>query len=332
MELAGGFWAFKVLASAVELRLFTVLSGEREMATDQLALELGLPERSADILGVACASLGLLEKHHGGYRNSATAEEYLVEGKPYYFGAFVSFCDHREYLACHYLTQALRSSSPVVWDPARQGSPFDNLDPTTTELFWAAMHSVSSSTAAALADVFDFSGRHRLLDVGGGSAAYPVQLCARYPELTATVYDLAPACDIASRNIAEAGLRDVVDVVAGDFLAEEPLPPGHDVILLSMVMHDWGEATDRALLAKCFDALPSGGTVLISELLVNDDRTGPRAAALMSVNMLLETVGGQNYSSAEYVGWLLDCGFTDVRVRPLVDAAGANGVVTGRKP
>jgi hypothetical protein len=101
-------------------------------------------------------------------------------------------------------------------------------------------------------------------------------------------------------------------------------------MLLSMIMHDWSEEEDRAILRKCFDALPPGGAVAISELLVDDDKTGPAPAALMSLNMLIETVGGRNYTAAEMQGWLKDIGFRDCRVVRF-EAAGANGAIVGYK-
>jgi len=97
-------------------------------------------------------------------------------------------------------------------------------------------------------------------------------------------------------------------------LPDAQFPAGHDVILLSMIMHDWSEADDQAIPRKCYEALPKGGAVVISELLVNDDKTGPAPAALMSLNMLVETVGGRNYTPAEYSAWLNEVDFRDVRV------------------
>jgi hypothetical protein len=97
-----------------------------------------------------------------------------------------------------------------------------------------------------------------------------------------------------------------------------------------MILHDWAQDRCRAILQKCWAALPSGGQVIIAELLVNDERTGPPAAALMSLNMLVETEG-RNYTPAEYTAWLADLGFQHIDT-VWFDAAGANGAVIGRKP
>jgi 2-polyprenyl-3-methyl-5-hydroxy-6-metoxy-1,4-benzoquinol methylase len=331
LRLSTGFWAFKTLAAAVELGLFTRLSGDRAVTVREAAAELGIQERPADMFLVACASLGLLEKDGDGYRNTAVSEEFLVEGRPRYFGGFVRFSDHQEYPAWHRVIDAMRTGQPQTWDPATQDSLFATADPVMTEMFWEAMSCMSASTAQVLGEVYDFGQHRRLLDVGGGSGVFPIQLCRRYPHMSATVFDLAHVCVMAKEKIRQAGLDTVIAVAAGDFRTDAGLPGGHDVILLSNVLHDWDEATGRALLHKCWQALEPGGAILICELLLNPERTGPAAAALMGMNMVVETRGGKNYSETEYVTWLTDVGFGEQRVIRF-DTAGANGVVVARKP
>jgi hypothetical protein len=97
-----------------------------------------------------------------------------------------------------------------------------------------------------------------------------------------------------------------------------------------MIMHDWNEEHDWLLLRTSFDALPSGGSLIIAELLVDDDKTGPPAAALMSLNMLIEAEG-RNYTAKEYTAWLSDAGLVEPRTVRF-DAPGANGAVVARKP
>lgn len=331
MHLVAGVWGFKTLAVGVEFGLFTRLAGGRTVTVAEAAAEFGLDERPADLLLSASASLGLLDKAGDGYRNSALAEQFLVEGRPYYFGAQVRYSDLRTYLPWHRVGEALRGNRPLTWDPQQQDSLFDTTDPELVAQFWDAMFATSRFTARALADAYDFGAHRRLLDVGGGAGAFPIEFCLRLPHLRATILDLPHVCVRAGERIAEAGLTDRIGTVAGDFLADPALPDGHDVILLSMILHDWDEPTNRALLARCHAALPPGGVIVISELLLNDERTGPPEAALMGMNMLVETEGGKNYSGAEYRRWLTDAGFVDVRTVPF-EAPGANGAVLARRP
>lgn len=331
MQLSTGFWSFKTLAAAVELDLFTRLAGGRLISVEGLGAELGVENRPADLLLAACASIGLLEKEGAGYRNSALAEEFLVVGKPYYFGGFVRYCDVREYPAWHRVVEALRTNRPLTWSPQAQESVFSGEDTVMTQLFWEAMHSISTFTARTLGRVYDFDKHLRLLDVGGGSGAFPIELCRQYRQLGATIVDLPHVREMAVRKTTEAGLDEVIEFVAGDFLSDEPMPDGHDVALLSLILHDWDESTCRTLLGKCLTALDPGGVLIISELMLNPERTGPPEAALMGMNMLVETQGGKNYSETEYREWLQDTGFVDIDLIRF-EAAGANGVLVARKP
>jgi 3-hydroxy-5-methyl-1-naphthoate 3-O-methyltransferase len=330
MELSIGFWSFKTLATAQELELFARLSGTDGHTIDELAGLLGVDQRPAELLITACASIGLLERRDGRYVNSALADEFLVPGKTYDFGGWVQMLDRRLYPAWGRLTEAVRSNRPTSWNPDEQEHLFAGEDPKLLAVFWEAMHSLSTITARELGAHVDLSASTALLDIGGGSGAFDIELCRRYPNLRATVFDLPAVCEIASKKLAAAGFEDRIAVAPGDFLADPGLPSGHDVVLLSMIMHDWTPEQDLAILRKCFAALPSGGRIVISELLVNDEKTGPPAAALMSLNMLVETAG-RNYTAAEYEQWLHATGFVDIQTVPF-EAPGANGAVLARKP
>ena len=330
MQLSTAFWGFKTLAAAHELDLFTRFSGTPGTTAQELAQALNIDPRPAEMLLTGCAALGVLQKQDGRYCNTPLAETFLVRGKPYYFGGFVAMLDKRLYRGWDKLIEALRTNRPTTWNPDQQKSLFEGEDPAMLATFWEAMHSLSTFTARVLGETIDFAPFTRLLDVGGGSGAYDIELCRRYPHLRATVYDLPFVTELAAAKAAGAGLGDRVATVSGDFFTDAAFPTDHDVILLSMIMHDWNEDQDRDILRKCYQALPRGGAVIIAELLVNDEKTGPAPAALMSLNMLIETEGGRNYTPAEYSAWLGELGFRDVRV-VWFDAAGANGAVIGYK-
>lgn len=327
MALSTGFWAFKTLAAAHELGLFARLAGGGSTTADELAAALGLHPRPAEMLLTGCAALGLLDKRDGRYGNAAVAEAYLVPGRPAYFGGWIAMADRRLYAGWGRLAEALLTNRPTTWNPDVQASLFDGEDENMLALFWDAMHSLSTMTARALAGAFDFSPYRRLLDIGGGSGAFDIELCKAYGGLAATVFDLPHVAAIAGDNVARAGLAGRVAAVGGNFFAV--LPHGHDLHLLSMILHDWNEEKNRALLRRSYDALAAGGAVVISELLVDDDKAGPAPAALMSLNMLIETEG-RNYTAAEYAAWLEEAGFRDVETVRF-DAPGANGAVIGHK-
>ncbi|WP_410604779.1 methyltransferase [Amycolatopsis sp. lyj-90] len=332
MQLITGFWAAKTLASAVELDLFDKAEKSGGLSREDASRVLQIQDRPADLLLAACASLGLLQKEGEIYVNTPLSREFLIPGQPYYFGGFVRMLDHREYPAWQDVSRALRENRPTTWDPAVQPGLFHGEDPVLLSLFWEAMHSLSMSTGRELASILpDFALRTRLLDVGGGSGAISIELCRAFPELRATVYDLPFVRETATDKAHEAGLSERIDFVSGNFLEDKALPAGYDTIMVSSIMHDWDEKTDREILAKCFEALPPGGLIIISEILLNDERTGPPEAALMGMNMLVETAGGKNYSGSEYRLWLTETGFTDVEMISC-QAVGTNGVIIAYKP
>jgi predicted O-methyltransferase YrrM len=328
MEIADGLWAAQTLGAAECLDLFTFLDDRGAADAAETAEGLGLPVRPAEMLLTACAALGLLVRGGDGrYANAPVAARHLVRGRPEFFGDYIRMLREFAYPGWSRIVEAIRTDRPVRWeaDPDEHIFAADR----RPAFFWDGLYALSSMTARVLDREVDLGGARSLLDVGGGAGAFDVELCRRRPDLRATVFDLPHVCEIARLRIAEAGLEDRIGVHPGDFFADE-LPRGHDTILLSMILHDWDEAKNRELLARCHRALPSGGTILISELLVDDDRTGPLNAALMSMNMLIGTFG-RNYTAHEYHRWLRDAGFTDVRTIRFA-APGANGVVLATRP
>ena len=231
MQLATAFWAFKTLATAVDMDLFTRLSTS-PMNAPETARWFNIDERPAEMLLTGCAGLGLLDKTDGRYHNSALAETFLARSARYYFGGFVTMLNRRLYSGWDRLPDAVRTNKPTTWDPDKQKSLFDGADPAMMGTFWQAMHSLSTFTARALGKVVDFGGFRKLLDVGGGSGAYDIELCTRYPNLSATVYDLPFVTEMGARNVAEAGLSGRIATHPADFFRDPKFPADHDVILL----------------------------------------------------------------------------------------------------
>lgn len=331
MEIANGFRIAKVLSVALEMGLFAKLSGTDGITPHQLAADAGISPRPAKMLLVAAAALGLLDKRDDRYHNSRLSEEFLVPGKPYFFGDLIRFVDRREYEGWGKLEEAIRRNRPTTWDPDAADTVFLPEDDQMLSLFWRALFSAATFTARALALSVDFTPYRRLLDVGGGSGAFSIQLCRIHPHLSATVYDQPFVCEMADKNIAEADLTGRLDTFAGDFFTED-LPTGYDVMLLSDILHDWSPEQNLTILKRCFTALEPGGAVVISEAFVNDDGTGPVGGALASLNMLIETTEGANYSRAEYEQLLREAGFGEFeRIDLILDTAGSNGVLLARK-
>src|SRR5437588_2744920 len=326
-RLAVGFWASNTLAAAVELDLFTKLSG-RGADARELSRLLEIPARPAEMLLSAGAALGLLEKRDGFYYNSPTAEEFLVRGRPYYFGNYIAMVHRHLYQPWGRLAEAIKANKQQIW----AGDTFEQLaaDPEAQRNFTEAMHSMSMFRAKAVFEAFDLSPYSHLLDVGGASGAFCIEACRKYPRLRASIFDRPSALATAREKIAGVVLSDRIKTCAGDFFKEE-LPKGADAVLLSHVLHDWSSERNRVILGKCFAALPPGGLVLVCEVMMNDEKSGPELAALLSLNMLIATEGGCNYTWSEYAAWLEAAGFREIQRVP-VPSTGGLGILVGRKP
>lgn len=65
------------------------------------------------------------------------------------------------------------------------------------------------------------------------------------------------------------------------------------------ILHDWDLSTKRMLIQKAFNALPDGRALVVYEAIIDDNRSQNTFGLLMSLNMLIETPGGFDYTGAD---------------------------------
>lgn len=362
-QMATGFWVSKTLMSALELEIFTKLSGYKAVNIKELQNILAMQHRPTEVFVTALISLGLLKAKddttfHSStpsgpsdadfdsnddrlYSNSELAETFLDKNKSSsYMGDFVIMLDKQMYNRWGKLTEALKTNSPVQsgggadGDLKSVGSVFEEAkDGQTTkgqmQMFTHAMYGASVAPAKALTKVFNFSEHKKMMDIGGGSGVYAIEAAKAYPNMSATVIDLEPACNVANEYINKFNLQERIGTLVLDFVKQD-LPKDCDVALLSHIIHFLDVEKGKALLRKIYDSLPDDrrGVVLISEWLLNDEKTGPIPSALLSLTMIVEQPEGRNYSFAEVTKMLKDVGFTKIEKRQL---AGPADVVIGYK-
>jgi hypothetical protein len=189
------------------------------------------------------------------------------------------------------------------------------------------MHAHSLPAAVGLARVYDFNRVTRMLDVGGGSGCFMVAAAQAHPQLRCTVMELPAVCQVATEYIAAGGVADRVDTSAVDMFRQS-WPTGNDAIFFSNVWHDWNVRTCEWLAARAFDALPSGGRVMLHEMLLDEDGAGPVTAAAFSLLMLLATQG-QQFTPGELKAILEHAGFVRIETTATHHYY---SVVTGYKP
>ncbi len=325
-EIAFGFAASKTLFSAVELGLFTELAKGAATAPE-IRDRLGLHPRGVRDFLDALVSMKLLEREGGLYFNAPAADMFLDRAKPAYAGGMLEMANARLYPFWGSLTEALRTGERQ--NETRNGTDlFAELYKDTQRLreFLSAMTALSTPAAAAIAEKFPWSDYGCFVDIGTAQGRVPVQLAKAHPHLDARGFDLPPVRPIFEEYVAWHGLSERVSFVEGDFF-REPLPSA-DVLIMGHILHDWGMEDKMRLLRKAYDALPEGGALLVYESLIDDERRTNTRGLLMSLNMLIETAEGFDYTAAECRLWMRETGFRTTWAEPL---AGGESMVVGVK-
>lgn len=317
MQLAIGFWASKTFLSAVELGVFSAFM-EGPLKLPQLRTRLGLHERSARDFFDALVALGMLQRDEAGqYSNSEEADLFLNPVKPGYVGGFIEMLNARLYGFWGSLTEALRTGEPQN-EAKHGGDLFGALytNPDRLEGFLRAMTGQALPVARALAGAFPWKNVHTVIDIGTAQGCIPVELTLAHPHLGGGGFDLPAVESSFLRYVASHGLSDRLRFTPGDFFANDL--PHADVLVMGMILHDWDLPTKRMLISKAHTALEKGGSLIVYEFLIDDERRTHLPGLLMSLNMLIETRGGYDYTAADCIGWMRDAGFTDCDVVPLV--------------
>ncbi len=327
MQVGLGFWASKTLLSAVELGLFTEFA-KGPMTAEDVGERLSLHPRSLRDFLDALVSLRLLERDAAGlYGNTPETDTFLDKAKPTYLGGMLEMANARLYGFWGSLTEGLKTGRPQ--NEVRSGGNFFEAlyaDPARLENFLSAMTGLSLGAARAIAQKFPWSDYQTFIDVGGAQGGTPVQIALAHTHLTGGIFDLPGVGPVFEQYVARHGLSDRLRFYPGDFFKDKL--PTADVIVMGHILHDWDLSEKRMLLKKAYDALPAGGALIVFEALIDDDRRENTFGLLMSLNMLIETPGGFDYTGADCSAWMREAGFSRTRVEHL---AGPDSMVVGIK-
>jgi SAM-dependent methyltransferase len=310
MQVAAGGWATSILGAAASHSLFTHLDAGADTA-DRLAVQAGISERGAQALLDGLVGLDLVELREGKYRNTAEAATFLVEGQPVCFSSFakVKLAEIGMWVA---LPEVVRTGTP---GPGARAEMADN--PYWEELV-PTLAGQSVPVARIAADTLRLAeaGEISILDVGGGSGIYSAIWLELNPAARSTQLDWAPINAIARRLVAKRGVADRFTCIDGDFHTTDFGTAAYDVAVYSHIAHQEGPKENIAVFAKVRDALKPGGTLVINDYIVDDDRSGPPFPLIFASAMLLHSKKGGAWRRADYHAWLATAGFDDVSFQP----------------
>jgi hypothetical protein len=329
MQIGMGFWASKTLLAAIKFDLFTILAGGK-LTGGEIKNKIGLHARSLyDFLDTLVA-LGFLQREGlyetAEYSNTPETDFFLDKNKPAYIGGILEMGNNRLYRYWGDLEEALTTGQPqneIKYATSDTGNPFDELykDPAKLREFLNAMTGVQMGAFMSFARQFDFSNYKTLTDAGGSIGALSMQVALNQPHMHCTSLDLAPVKPLAEDFISRHNLSDRVDVKAGDFF-KEALPKS-DVIVMGNILHDWDEKEKLQLMKQAYDALPEGGAFVCIESIIDNERSKNAFGLMMSLNMLVETKGGFDFTFNDFDGWAHETGFKTTEWLPLAGPTSA---------
>jgi hypothetical protein len=315
IKLGYAFRESKALLSAVELGVFTALT-EGPLDLETLRMAVNIDPRGARDFFDALVAIGMLERDDNGlYANTPETDLYLDRSKPTYIGGELTHFSTRVYPHWSLLTLALQTGKPQSDRRATGSYAAAYQDQAALETFAKGMTGGTRPTAKALAVKFPWADYKTLIDIGTAQGCLPAEVATVHRHLTGGGFDLPALKPLFEAYVGERRLAHRLRFYPGDFF-NDPLPEA-DVIVLGRVLHNWDIAAKKMLLLKAHQALPKGGAVIVYERLIDDDRRTNAAGMLMSLNMLIMTSGGFDFSGADCIGWMRECGFHDMRVETL---------------
>lgn len=324
--LAFGFMASKALFAALHIDVFGALALGTKTAKE-LAAATKIPTHRMETLVTALVSVGLLARDGDLIANGPASEQYLVRDGADYFGDYLRFqIDRQMYPFMEHLDQVLVGETDGV-DFASYADWM--ADKGQAEMFSRSQHSGSLGPGAVLAKRLALSDdATSLLDVGGGSGAFSIMFCKRFPNLHATVLDFPNVIEVGQRFVAEAGLEDRIDFLAADGMAAN-WPENQDVVLMSYLLSGVPGDAIPNLCAEAHRVLKPNGSIAVHDFMVGDDRSGPPLAALWQLQHMVYTPDGFGLTPGYIQSTLKAARFDVSEGRDLIP--GMTKVVIGRK-
>lgn len=314
--MANGFRQSRILLTAYELGLFTVL-GDAAMTSAEVADSLDTDPRATDRLLNACVALGLVRKQDDLFSNTASAAQFLSSSSPEYMAGLGHTA--KLYETWGTLTRAVRVGHRIK-------DPFE--DPDWIKPFIQAMHHRAEHSAPDLVSRLDLSGVQRVLDIGGGSGIFAMAFAKAREGLTCTILDQPDVVPLTRTYVAEHGFADRIDVIEGDYLTDS-FPDGFDLVLLSAIVHINSFDENRDLVARAAKALVPGGQLAISDFVMDEDRVHPSFGSIFALNMLVNTKKGDTYTQTEMETWMQEAGLDTLE---RIDTGPATALMIGSKP
>jgi hypothetical protein len=328
MKIGTGFWASKILLSAVKFQIFTTLADKKSMSAKDIKTHLGLKCTDRNVYDYldALTTFGFLNREGlletAQYSNHNDTNFFLDKNKPSYIGGIMEMMNNRLYNFWGSLEDGLLTGLPQN-EAKNGGDMFEVLysDADRLKEFIHAMNGIQMGNFMAFSQVFDFSKAKTLVDVGGSGAMLSLMVAKHQEHMSCISWDLPAVAPIANENIQKFQFQERVKTANGDFF-KDPLPTA-DMLVMGNILHDWDEETKLMLMKKAYNALPDGGAFVVIENIIDDERSKNVFGMMMSLNMLIETGNGFDYTFADFNKWAKEVGFISTKLIQLAGPSSA---------
>ena len=329
MQIGTGFWPSKILLTAINFGLFTLLSKEGKLPAKTIKshLDLNCSDRHLfDFLDVL-SSFGFLNRDglldSAVYSNSQDTDLFLDKNKQTYIGGILEMMNNRLYGFWGNLDEALKTGKAQNEVSKGEKPIFEILydSPELLKEFVNAMTGMQVGNFAVLAQSFDFSKYNTFLDVGGSAGMLSLMVAQHNDNISCTTLDLPPVEPIANETIDKFQLGHRVSAISRDFFTDSL--PSADVITMGNILHDWNEENKKMLIQKVYDSLPENGVFIAIEAVIDNERKANPFGMMMSLNMLIETSDGFDYTKDDFDRWVKEVGFKSTEIIPLTGPSSA---------
>lgn len=311
MQVSTGYMPAVALHAAAKLSIADLLAdGAKPVA--ELARTTGVHEQALYRTLRALASLGIFaETSPRTFSNTPFSEGLRKDAGP--LRDMVLWIANALHMRCYAEFLHSVNTGETVCDRVLGAPIFDYFASHMDEgaVFNQAMTSWTALNTPAYLEAYDFSGISTLVDVAGGHGFLLSSVLAAYPQMRGVLFDLPHVLDGARRKIAEAGVAERCELVAGDFFESVP---GGDAIMMKHIIHDWDDAKATVILDNCFRALKPGAKLIIFDTVIQPGNE-PDFAKWMDLEMLV-LPGGRERTEQEFRELLDKSGFRLTRVVP----------------
>ena len=328
MQIGLGFWPSKVLLTAVSAGLFTHLA-KQPLSRKEIKALLNwncMDRHASDFLDTLFA-LKFLKREgindSAIYSNTDETNFFLDKEKPSYIGGILEMMNNRLFRFWANLDEGMKTGK-LQNEAADEG---ENLyeaiykSPEKIREFVHAMTGIQMGNFIAFATKFDFSKYKTLCDIGGSGAMLSIQVAMKNPHIICNNFDLPPIEAVAKENIDQFNLSDRITTTNGDFF-NDPFPKA-DIIVMGHILHNWSEEKKLILIKKAYDALPEGGAFVAIENVIDNERSQNILGLTMSLNMLIETEEGFDYTHSDFENWTKQAGFKKAKQINLAGSSSA---------